>query len=69
MIDEYSYRCLCIEGKVDILEMPKSICYNASRQKKDVSAHVARKKPRRLRLRGFSIPFWVGGLIPRLTTG
>ena len=24
------------------------------------------KKPRRLRLRGFSIPFWVGGLIPRL---
>ena len=23
------------------------------------------KKPRRLRLRGFSIPFWVGGLIPR----
>ena len=26
------------------------------------------KKPRRLRLRGFSIPFWVGGLIPRLAT-
>lgn len=36
--------------------------------KKDVSAHVARKKPRRSQLRGFSIPFWVGGLIPRLAT-
>ncbi|GAB5615929.1 hypothetical protein JCM31739_07540 [Faecalimonas canis] len=36
--------------------------------KKDVSAHVAHKKPRRSQLRGFSIPFWVGGLIPRLTT-
>ena len=26
------------------------------------------KKPRRSQLRGFSIPFWVGGLIPRLAT-
>lgn len=36
--------------------------------KKDVSAHVARKKPRSCDLRGFSIPFWVGGLSPRLAT-
>ncbi len=36
--------------------------------KKDVSAHVARIKPRMSQLRGFSIPFWVGGLIPRLAT-
>lgn len=28
--------------------------------KKDVSAHVARKKPRRSQLRGFSIPLCVG---------
>ena len=26
------------------------------------------KKPRSCDLRGFSIPFWVGGLIPRLAT-
>ena len=26
------------------------------------------KKPRSRNLRGFSIPFWVGGLIPRLAT-
>lgn len=29
---------------------------------------MARKKPQRLRLWGFFIPFWIGGLNPRLTT-
>ncbi len=36
--------------------------------KKDVSDHSEQQKPPVLEHRGFSIPFWVGGLSPRLTT-
>ncbi len=36
--------------------------------KKDESAHVAQQKAPELRLRGFSIPLWQGGLCLRLAT-
>ncbi len=36
--------------------------------KKDESVHVARKKPQRSQLWGFSIPLWQGGLDLRLAT-
>ena len=49
---------LILPGAYDILWLGKH----------DVSAHVAQRKAPVLEHRGFSIPFWVGGLIPRLTT-
>ena len=42
------------------------ICYTMPRQNDVISPYGQHKNPTRCELVGFSIPFWQGGLVPRL---